>query len=165
MHANFGQKLLSTQGSVSGCTRKSPIMKWANALKKSSKKNSLKPNPVSHNTTSRYTDTDGFLEHSSSGGSLYYKGPTLQKIIPDFFRVPLVLLSEAQPGSLAFSWMLWFCLWRQQGSTAQGSLTLNMLVVLRHFQQVRTDELHSLIDSLSKCFFEALLCARHCCGR
>ena len=29
----------------------------------------------------RYTDTDGFLEHSPSQGSLYYKRPTIQKII------------------------------------------------------------------------------------
>ena len=45
------------------------------------KKNSLKPNTASHNSTSGYTDTDGFLEPSPRGGSLYYKGPALQKII------------------------------------------------------------------------------------
>ena len=28
-----------------------------------------------------YTDTNGFLEHSTSRGSLYYKRPTFQKII------------------------------------------------------------------------------------
>ena len=27
-------------------------------------------------------NTDGFLEHSPGGGSLYYKGPALHKIIP-----------------------------------------------------------------------------------
>ena len=63
------------------CTCKSPTMKWANVLKESSKKNSLKLNSASHNNTSWYTDTDGFLEHSPSGGSLYYKGPSLQRII------------------------------------------------------------------------------------
>ena len=42
---------------------------------------SLKPNAASHYNTSWYTDTDGFLEHLPSGESLYYKGPTLQKII------------------------------------------------------------------------------------
>ena len=52
------------------------------------KKNSLKSNAASHNTTSWYSDTDGFLEHSPSKGSLYYKGPTLQKII---------LVSEGSP--------------------------------------------------------------------
>ena len=36
----------------------------------SSKKNSLKPHTASHNNTNWYTDTDGFLEHSPSGGSL-----------------------------------------------------------------------------------------------
>ena len=34
------------------------------------------------------TDTDGFLEHSPIGGSLYYKGPTLQKKIPGGFFDP-----------------------------------------------------------------------------
>ena len=52
------------------------------------KKNSLEPNSASHNTTSWYTDTDGFLEHSPSRGSLSYKGPALQKIIPVFWGVP-----------------------------------------------------------------------------
>ena len=46
------------------------------------KGNSLKPNTASHINTSWYTDTYGFLENSPSGGSLYFKGPTLQKIIP-----------------------------------------------------------------------------------
>ena len=45
------------------------------------KKNSLKPNTASHNNARWYTDTDGFLEHSSSEGSLYYKGLALQKVI------------------------------------------------------------------------------------
>ena len=61
-------------------------MKWANALSlQKKKKNSLKPNTASHNNAtshnnaSWYTDTDGFLAHSPSGGSLYYKGPALQK--------------------------------------------------------------------------------------
>ena len=39
-----------------------------------------------------YTDADGFLEHSSSGGSLYYKGPTLQKIILVFLGPLHILL-------------------------------------------------------------------------
>ena len=46
------------------------------------KKNSLKLNTASDNTASWYTDTDGLLEHSPNGGSLYYKEPALQKIIP-----------------------------------------------------------------------------------
>ena len=45
-------------------------------------KNSLKENAASYNNASWYSDSDGFLEHSHSRGSLYYKGPTLQKIIP-----------------------------------------------------------------------------------
>ena len=46
------------------------------------KKNSVKLNTASHNNASCYTDTNGSLEHSPSGGSLDYKGPALQKIIP-----------------------------------------------------------------------------------
>ena len=45
-------------------------------------KNSLNPNAASHNNANWHTDTDGFLQHSPRWGSLYYKGPTLQKIIP-----------------------------------------------------------------------------------
>ena len=79
-------------------------MRW-----KSSKKISLKPNAVSHNNTSWYTDTDGFLEHSPSRGSLYYKKIitifALQKIItifwegallytPFWMQVPLISLQH-----------------------------------------------------------------------
>ena len=78
----FGQKLLNTRHTVSRRAHKSPIMKWANTL--SLQKPSLKLNTASQNRASWYTDTDGFLEHSPRGGSLYYKGPTLQKIIPVF---------------------------------------------------------------------------------
>ena len=53
------------------------------------KKNSLKPDAASHNNISRYTDTEWFLEHTSSGGSLSYSGLSLQKIILGF-RVPLI---------------------------------------------------------------------------
>ena len=46
------------------------------------KKNSLKLNVASHNNTSWYTDTDGFLEHSPSGEAcMDYKDPILPKII------------------------------------------------------------------------------------
>ena len=45
------------------------------------KKNSLTPNAASHNTTSWCTDTDGFLEHSPSRGSLcVLQGAALQKM-------------------------------------------------------------------------------------
>ena len=84
----FGQKPLNTRRSVVRCTRKSPIMKWAKALRESSKKihwssawihwTSLKKfNAASHNNASWYTDIDGFLEHWPSGRSLCYPGPTL----------------------------------------------------------------------------------------
>ena len=89
-HGIFGQKLLNTQDSVGMCSCKSPIMKQTNTMKVSSKKNSLKLNTASHYTTSWCTDTDGFLAHSPSKGSLYSKGPTLQKMILDFLGVPLI---------------------------------------------------------------------------
>ena len=54
------------------------------------KKNSWKPSVASHNNASWYTDTDGFLEHSPSRGSLYHKGPTLQKIIQFFGGSPFL---------------------------------------------------------------------------
>ena len=50
-------------------------------LKSLKEKISPKPNTASHNSASWYTGTDGFLEHSPSRGSLYYKGPAHQKII------------------------------------------------------------------------------------
>ena len=53
-HAIFIQKLVNTQHNVGRNAHKSPIMKWANALQESSKKNSLKPNAASQNTTSWY---------------------------------------------------------------------------------------------------------------
>ena len=52
------------------------------------KNNSQKPNAASHNNASWYTATDEFLEHSPSGGSLYYEGSILQKIIPVFWGAP-----------------------------------------------------------------------------
>ena len=42
------------------------------------KKNSLTQNAASHNNASKHTQTDGFLEHSHSKGSLYYNGHDLQ---------------------------------------------------------------------------------------
>ena len=82
----FGPKLLNIpEGGVGGCARKSPLMKLTNGLYESSKKNSPKPKAISPNKASWCTDTDGFLEHSPSRGSLYYKGPTLQKIIVGVF--------------------------------------------------------------------------------
>ena len=66
-HDVFGQKLLNPQCGVSRCTPKSPIMKGAEMLKESSKKNSLSQ---THNKTSWCNDAYVFLEHSPRGGSL-----------------------------------------------------------------------------------------------
>ena len=87
-HAVFVQKLLNTQCGVSRHTlNHHPEM--GKHVERGFKKNSLKPNTASHNNASWYTDTDGFPEHPPSRGSLYYKGPTLQKIIVDFGGPPL----------------------------------------------------------------------------
>ena len=70
------------------CSRKS----WKGQASSIFKKISLKPNAASHDNASCYTDTDGFLEHSPSRGSVYYKGPALQEIIPGFsFRFSLYI--------------------------------------------------------------------------
>ena len=37
--------------------------------------------PAASHKVSWFSDTDGFLEHSPSRGSLYYKGPAFRKII------------------------------------------------------------------------------------
>ena len=59
------------------------------------KKNSLKLNVVSHNTSWR-TDTDGLLEHSSSDGSLYCKGPAFQKIILVLLGPPFYIREQVK---------------------------------------------------------------------
>ena len=89
VHATFGQKLLNTQLSVGSCSDKSLIVKWAKAMKESSK-NSLKPNRASHNNAIWHSDTDGFLEHLLSGGKA-----VLQRVHPPednsiFLRLPLI---------------------------------------------------------------------------
>ena len=60
------------------------IMKQVNELKESSKKKKKKIAEAELsllNNTSWFTPRGGFLEHSPSRGSLYYKGTALQKII------------------------------------------------------------------------------------
>ena len=52
----------------------SPIMKWANAL--SLQKKFTEAECSLSQQRQLVTDTDGLLEHSPSGGSLYYKGPS-----------------------------------------------------------------------------------------
>ena len=75
-HAVFGKKLLNTQCSVGRCACKSPIMKWmGKRIETVFKRNSLKPGAASHNNTSWYTDTGGFLELSPGGGAWTTRGP------------------------------------------------------------------------------------------
>ena len=75
--------------------RKSSTMKWANTLKEASKEIHWHcTQSLSH--VSWCTDTEGTLEHSPSGRSLYYKGPALQKIILGYFGSPLVRMSQAE---------------------------------------------------------------------
>ena len=73
-------KLPSTPHSVGRCAHKSPISKMGKCVERV-EQDSLKLKAASHNNTSWYTDTDGFLEHLPSKGSLHYKEPMLQKII------------------------------------------------------------------------------------
>ena len=63
------------------------------------KKNSLKLSTACHNTTSWYTDTDSFLEHSPSGRSLYYKGPRGMLVCCEAYT----LLEEGNSSFLAVS--------------------------------------------------------------
>ena len=86
-HAVFCQKLLNTQSDVGRCTRKSPIMKWANVLTLQ-KKVHWSPTQL---LTTMPTDTDGFLEHPPSKRSLYYKETVLQKVSPDFGGPPRIM--------------------------------------------------------------------------
>ena len=76
-HATSGQKLLNT----AQCEQVRSHITHHGQMHWVFKKISLTPNAASHNNAIWYTDTGGFLEHSLSGGSLYYKGPILQKII------------------------------------------------------------------------------------
>ena len=83
----FDQKLLNIQCSVGGWACKSPVIKWANMLKETSKNIYLCwAQPLTTTPAGTLTDTDGSLEHSPSRGSLCYKGPALQKIVL-FFSV------------------------------------------------------------------------------
>ena len=75
------------------CAHKSPIMKWAKCWKRVFQKNFTEAERSLYNNASWYTDTEGFLEHPPSGGSLYYKRPALQKIILGFLGSPLILWS------------------------------------------------------------------------
>ena len=66
----FGQKLKNTAwcGQVRLLITRGEMGK---CIERVFRKNSLKLNAASHTTTSWHPDTDGFLEHSPSGGSLY----------------------------------------------------------------------------------------------
>ena len=59
----------------------------------------LKLNITSHNASS-YTGTDGFLEHSASGESLYYKGPAIQKITLRVGGVPPLTYTHTHSDSI-----------------------------------------------------------------
>ena len=73
---------------------------------KSLKKNALKSNAASHNSASWCTDPDGLLEHSSSRGTLYNKGPTHQQIILGGFGSSLVFCFSLE---FVFCFILFSC--------------------------------------------------------
>ena len=79
IHAVFGQKLLNTQHGVGRCARE--MGKHIERIFKKKKKIIEAHRGLSPDSTSWYTDTDGSLAHSPSGGNQYYKRPTLQKTI------------------------------------------------------------------------------------
>ena len=54
---------------------KSPHHEVVKHIERVFQKNSLNPNAASHNNTSWYTSTDGFLEHSPSGGIIFSACP------------------------------------------------------------------------------------------
>ena len=109
-------------------------MRRANALKRSSKKNSLKTNTASHNDASWCTGTDGFLEHSPSGGSLSYKGSALQKIISVCFGSPLIYKVLYYPKFQASSGGLEIYPPQIRGDTVHDDVTLLYFVILLQTQ-------------------------------
>ena len=132
-HAVFGEELLNTQCGVGRYARKSLTMKWANAL--SLPKNSLRLNAASHNNANWYKDTDGLLEHSPSGRSLYYQGSTLQKIISVFWGPPRYVLSWSAVShhQKEFAWMKNFengFFWREGHTSFLGLLMLKLCTLL-----------------------------------
>ena len=81
-HAIFGQKVVSSQCGMGRCVHKSPIVKWSNVLRESSKNfHWSQMQPLTTTPAGTLIQLSGFLEHSPSRGSLYYMGPTFQKII------------------------------------------------------------------------------------
>ena len=85
--AVFGQKLLNTQHCVGRYAHKSPIVKWAKMLNESLKKFTTAEYSLlqQHQLVQWYR----WVPRTLTGGSLYYKGLTLQKII-QFFVSPLI---------------------------------------------------------------------------
>ena len=61
----------------------------------------MESSAASHNNGSWCADTDGFPEHSPSGGSLYYKGPALQKIILFVLSPPINIYQRIYTLSLS----------------------------------------------------------------
>ena len=126
----FGQKLLNTQAVWAGVLSIAH-KEMGKHTERVFRKNSLKPNAASYNNASWCTDTNGFLEHSPSGGSLCYKGPTLQKIPPVFGGDPP-----------SYSWEEIRCTDCQCGALSinehkeQGSMLLRLQKLLGYFCQV-----------------------------
>ena len=94
-----GQDLVNREGGWCRCWSKTAEhsvrcgqvhSKNGQTLWKSLQTNSQKWNTASHNNASWCTVIGGFLEHSPREESLYYKGSTLQKIIPVFTGAPLI---------------------------------------------------------------------------
>ena len=90
-HAVFCQKLLNTQHSVGSCANISPVRKWTNLLKESSKKIHWSCKQSLTTLPAGTLIEKGSENTHLAGGSLYGKGPALQKIVLGLFWVPLPL--------------------------------------------------------------------------
>ena len=80
-HTDFGQKLLNTQHGCGSCASK-----WRLESSKTIHRSQRQP----LTTQPSGTDTDVFLEHSCSGGSLYYKEAHSPEDNSGFFGSPLI---------------------------------------------------------------------------
>ena len=94
---------------------------------KSLQKNSPKLNAAAHNNANRYTDTDGFLEHSPSKAACTTRGPPCRRIIP-FFRagchplyIPITLKLDKME-SLALSGMAQWIEYQLENQKVIGSI-------------------------------------------
>ena len=132
-HAILGQKLLNIQHGVGRCARKSPIMKWANVLKESSKKFTDVEHSLSqqHQLVHWYKWVPRTL--TWGGGSLYLS----------WMYVCDIIFPISQPGNCSASCLLSSPAPRNR----QESNTVTMLLtqLLLNAGSLKVEHQHSLI--------------------